>query len=591
MKSRKKVSKLFLIIVFLVASVITPVWGSSSAEATDVTGTYDCNTGTKPDSAPARSFEIFLDGETLTVRSGASCQGNVIIPNGVLSIDQMAFKNSTISSIDLPNSLKIIESQAFRNSSLTQVTIPTSVESIGDEAFYSNDLLETVSLGSNLKSIGAYAFEQTKISTIVIPNSVEVIGSRAFSYNSDLRTVRLGENLKTIGSMSFANIAVSSLDIPGSVENIENGAFSNNLNLTTLKLGSGVKNIAHYAFDNTRLSQLVIPQSVEYLGPYSFGNIPFLNSLSITDSITSVADSPGLYAAFENSSLSSTSVQYCGTRFLVTGKFNDISPTCIAPSGISVSASTVGNQIVVSFSKDLDHGGAPIANFQLENEEGQTIQTLNYLGTSSFVLSDQPKGKNLKYRLKVESSAGLIGYSGFTHQIFLRSGDQPNEEAMRLAEIKRQKEIAKSREDNLNKVKQGLALSLEDLNKSDFYAVTSENLLRIQNRIKTKVEKNDPQIQDIEKAIRYVVTVDSIKMQGDSNRSVRGQDLVDVGLISEKSKNKTLIWYLIKNAPVEFRKDEESVISFIAQVQAQIDDRRTRLDMLKARATARKVSQ
>ena len=579
-----------MITVIAVASIFTPVVGSSSAEATDITGIYDCNTGTKPDSAPARSYEVFFDGETLTVRSGSSCQGNVIIPNGVLTIDQMAFKNAAISSIDLPSSLKIIENKAFRNSNLIQITIPNNVESIGDEAFYSNDLLETVNLGSNLRSIGVYAFEQTKISTIVIPNSVEVIGSRAFSYNSELTTVRLGENLKTIGSMSFANTALTSLKISDSVESIENGAFSNNLNLNLLNLGSGIKNIATYAFDNTRLSKVVIPQSVEYIGPYSFGHIPFLDILSLTDSITSVADAPDLYAAFENSSLSSTSIQYCGNRFLVSGKFNDISPICIAPSGISVSASTDGNQIFVSFSKAVDHGGAPITNFQIENEEGQTIQTLNYFDSSSFALSNQPKDKSLKYRLKVESSAGLIGYSGFTNQVVLRSDHQPNVEEMRLAEIKRQEEIVKSREENLKKLKQGLPLSLEDLNKSEFYGVTQENLGRVQNRIQTMVEKNAPQIQDIEKAIRFVRTIDSIKLQGDSNLNVRGQDLVDVGLISEQSKNKTLIWYLIKNAPVEFRKDEESIISFIAQIQAQIEERRGRIDLLKARAAARKVT-
>ena len=133
------------------------------ASDSDLIGFYDCNTGTKPEEIPTDHYEIYFDGESLTVRSGSSCAGNVIIPEGVVSIDNEAFKNSSISTIRLPSSLKVIENKAFRNSSLTQISIPDSVESIGDEAFYSNDLLETLNLGSNVKSIGAYAFAVTKI--------------------------------------------------------------------------------------------------------------------------------------------------------------------------------------------------------------------------------------------------------------------------------------------------------------------------------------------------------------------------------------------------------------------------------------------
>ena len=68
---------------------------------------------------------------------------NVVIPNGVTSIGDSAFKNCTsLTGITIGGSVTIIGGCAFSHcTSLTSITIGGSVTSIGKEAFSGCDLL------------------------------------------------------------------------------------------------------------------------------------------------------------------------------------------------------------------------------------------------------------------------------------------------------------------------------------------------------------------------------------------------------------------------------------------------------------------
>ena len=506
-------------------SLLTLVFGFSPAtdnvahaSSSDLIGFYDCNTGTKPEVIPTHNYEMYLDGESLTVRSGSSCVGNVIIPEGVVSIDQEAFKNSSISTIILPRSLKVIENKAFRNSSLTQISIPDGVESIGDEAFYSNDLLETLNLGSNVKSIGAYAFAVTKIVNLILPQVLETIRTNAFSSTS-----------------------LESIFIPQSVRTIDGEAFAYNSHLLTL---------------------------------------------SITDSITTLANS-----AFNSSNMAFVDTSYCGSLYLdFESNFFGSTFTCRSPSSISVSITSSNSERSITFNvgKNINHGGAPIAKYILENDVGEVLQTIDYSSDPVFHLSDQPTGKNLKFRVKAENSSGLFAYSNYTTGITFGAFAEENEESRRQAEVKRQQEVLKSREISLNKLKSGETLSLEDFNKSDLLGVTMENYARIQNRVNKTVDKVSLDFKDIEKAVKYVGTVDAICLKGEASLIIRAQNLVEIGLIPEESKHRTQIWYLVKNSPAVMRQDENSLIALIGQIQVGIDNRKTRIEELKRRSAARK---
>lgn len=80
---------------------------------------------------------LLINTETETV---AAClrtvSGEIVIPEGILSVGKSAFRNCDISSVRLPASLKTIENSAFLNCwNLTEIHLPDGIEHISEDAF------------------------------------------------------------------------------------------------------------------------------------------------------------------------------------------------------------------------------------------------------------------------------------------------------------------------------------------------------------------------------------------------------------------------------------------------------------------------
>ena len=73
-----------------------------------------------------------------------------------------------------------------------------------------------------------------------------------------------------------------------------------------------------------------------------------------------------------------------------------------------------------------------------------------------------------------------------------------------------------------------------------------------------------------------------------SGKRIFANSLVEIGLISPSSINKTQIFYLVKQAPADFRKDEESLVSLISGIERAIKARGERLAELRLRMEKRK---
>ena len=311
-------------------------------------GTYLCTSGAPSSSTP--NFKI-TNG---VVSAGGSCVGDVVIPDGVTSIEDGAFGGAeSLNSITIPASVTDVDGHAFRGGGLTSIivdpananytstsgvlfdkasttlivfpsnkdvtsySIPGTVTIIGDVAFsFAN--LTSVTIPSGVTSIGWGAFEASDLTSVDIPASVTNIGSFALYGTGSLSSITVdpaNANYTSIEGVLFneasttliaypANRNTTSYSIPSSVTSIESEAFLL-ARLTSVTIPETVTSIGTYAFEYSKLTSVTIPSGVTSLEYGIFYGANSLTSVTIPASVTSLGD-----AVFRYTSL--TSVYFLG---------------------------------------------------------------------------------------------------------------------------------------------------------------------------------------------------------------------------------------------------------------------------------------
>ena len=178
------------------------------------------------------------EGEISTLKGGV----NVVISEGITTIEDAGFHLCALNSISLPTTLEIIGENSFWFNKLDNIylpsalkeiddaafafagikgelLIPKSVQSIGSSAFqftdeyneYNNNITKLVfEEGSVIETIGIAAFAHNPITELTLPPSIKTIGKNAF-YTENLKSVIIekaeGDNL-TIGTDAFGTATV-----------------------------------------------------------------------------------------------------------------------------------------------------------------------------------------------------------------------------------------------------------------------------------------------------------------------------------------------------------------------------------------------
>jgi hypothetical protein len=143
----------------------------------------------------------------------AGCKGSVIV-DGIQSIDEYSFNESSITSIHIPASVVRIDSTAFRDN---EYCMAISVDS--NNPYYKSDgtnsIMErgtnklvlacaTTQISPEVLSIGAYAFTNSS-GLVVIPSGVRSIGHAAFGGCKNLFTVIIPPSVERIERFAFGH--------------------------------------------------------------------------------------------------------------------------------------------------------------------------------------------------------------------------------------------------------------------------------------------------------------------------------------------------------------------------------------------------
>lgn len=125
--------------------------------------------------------------------SNSRCIKSLIIKGDVTSIEERAFRESSLETLEIDCDNLCIGAHAFNGcTNLTSVTMHKGVKSIGMYAFYECKYLNKITLNDDLISIDSLAFEKCfSLKSIVIPRSVETMGFGVFRisfYNDEIPT-------------------------------------------------------------------------------------------------------------------------------------------------------------------------------------------------------------------------------------------------------------------------------------------------------------------------------------------------------------------------------------------------------------------
>ena len=146
--------------------------------------------------------------DTLLYAAGAT--GAFNIPNTVVTIEENAFADSTISSVTIPNSVKTIGNWAFSGCvNLRTVTLPASVTEIGEGVFGGCTNLTSVRIPASVKTIQKWTFEECEALTDVYYDGSEADWKKIVIYE-DGNEPLLKAKLHTSEVVAPANVTLGS---------------------------------------------------------------------------------------------------------------------------------------------------------------------------------------------------------------------------------------------------------------------------------------------------------------------------------------------------------------------------------------------
>ncbi len=278
----------------------------------------------------------------------AGKEGSVVIPNNCTYVSEVAFKNSTASTITIGSGVELIDEKFTSATSLTSFTVTSgnthysfannmlcdatgshvvayprgrsegsltmpdtiryvddhvfekvntlvsinlyNTTNIGEGSFSNMANLETVSL-SNVVEIGSGAFKNcTKLRNVTLNSVLVVLPNEAFMGCTALTSISLPTlRLTSIGNRAFKNCSLlNSINIPNQLESIGGEAFMNCTSLDIDELPLSIDSIGSYVFRNTAIDAYFNPGSLKYIPDGMFMDCDRITTVNIPVDIKTI---------------------------------------------------------------------------------------------------------------------------------------------------------------------------------------------------------------------------------------------------------------------------------------------------------------
>lgn len=207
---------------------------------------------------------LYLSDFVIGVK-GKNLSGTVTIKDGVKVIAGYALSNqSNMTNVILPSSLKRIDENAFYNSGLTSINIPENVE-MGESLFSNCSNLTDVVINEGTITIPKTAFYQCKsLKSVRLPESITTIANEAFWGCTELAEINWPSNVKSIGNRAFCNCyKIKSITLPDVLQEIGYQTFAGCESITEITIPESLKEIKGYSFEACEKLQTIYFNAID----------------------------------------------------------------------------------------------------------------------------------------------------------------------------------------------------------------------------------------------------------------------------------------------------------------------------------------
>lgn len=191
-------------------------------------------------------------------------------------------------SITLPSSLRYIDEYAFQDSSISSINLPEGLVGIGYDAFKNVTFTDRdIVLPDSLKYISGAAFYNTNIESIHIGKNADFVVTDEYHFGVDIDATEIKYNTQYNNEPFVAyckNLSVITVDDENPNFSVDGNvllskdrsvlwSYPAGLSRCSYTTPRDVKYIAFHAFTDASFEQFVIPSTIEDLGKYAFSGI------------------------------------------------------------------------------------------------------------------------------------------------------------------------------------------------------------------------------------------------------------------------------------------------------------------------------